>query len=472
MKHGKPKFGVPPRSTFAKPAKSALSWQAWHEQARALLRDGRPADAIPLLQRAVDAAPTQHDPRRDLASTFYKLGRLGDALREFNEVAVRFPERSDAANNVAGVLSSMGHQTLAFQAVERALALDGTNVAAMHNLAEILKHMGDWAGARDIYTAALALSPNDGKARMQCGMIRVALGDWRTGWAEMEAREQALGRSVLFTEQPASPRWTGEESLEGKHLLVQHEQGLGDSIMCVRFARDLAARGATVHWRCPAPLVEFLSGAEGVTSCTAVGTAFPEHDLHVPLMSLMATLGVEIGSLRGAPYLTPAGECPAHVAELLPRDGVPTVALTWSGNPMHTNDHRRSIKGELLAPLLRTEGVRFVAMQKAPSVTEVLPAELQPLVQDTGAHCRTFTESAHALRRVDLVVSVDTAVAHLAGAIGAPTVLLLPFTPDYRWGTTGTASPWYDTMTVVRQAEAMQWGEALEAVRRRALGLR
>lgn len=445
---------------------STAAWTHEYRQAREWFKKGELMRALPLFQRVVDAVPELHDPRRDLASTFYKLGRLADALREYNQIAVRFPNQSEAANNVAGVLSVMGHQALAFQSVERALALDPANTAAMNNLAEILKHMGDWQGSRDVYAAALALAPDDAKLRLQYGMALVLLDDWLAGWPAMEAREAVLGSAVLFKEQSKRPRWSGAEPLAGKQLLIQHEQGLGDAIMGVRFAKALAARGATVHLRCPQPLVEFLSGAEGLGSCTAVGSPMPPHDFHIPLMSLMAALKVTPANLEGSPYLTPAGLCPPHLESLLPRDGIPTVALTWSGNPKHINDHRRSIKGELLAPLLSTPGVRFVAMQKDPAMEDVLDEPLREQLIDVGAHCRTFTESAHALRRVDLVITVDTAVAHLAGAIGVPTLLCLPFAPDYRWGATGTRSPWYTSLTVLRQPEAMQWGPVItEAIR-------
>lgn len=476
MKHGMPKsrpFHRP--ATPAAPNRpggpsaggaSHAAWMNTYRQARALFKQGDLTRALPLLQRVVESVPERHDPRRDLASTLYKLGRLSDALREYNEIAVRFPDQSEAANNVAGVLSVMGHQALAFQAVERALALDPGNTAAMTNLAEILKHMGDWQGSRDVYAAALSLAPTDAKLRLQYGMALVLLDDWGAGWPAMEAREAVLGTAVLFKEQSKRPRWSGAEPLDRKQLLIQHEQGLGDAIMGARFAKALAARGAIVHLRCPQPLVEFLSGAEGLGSCTAVGSPMPPHDFHIPLMSLMAALKVTPANLEGSPYLTPAGPCPPHLESLLPRDGIPTVALTWSGNPKHINDHRRSIKGELLAPLLSTPDIRFVAMQKDPAMEDVLSESLRDRLIDVGAQCRTFTDSAHALRRVDLAITVDTAVAHLAGAIGTPTLLCLPFAPDYRWGATGTRTPWYTSLTVLRQPEAMHWEPVIaEAIR-------
>jgi hypothetical protein len=444
--------------------------RAQHARARAFLQAGRPNDAIPLLIDAVAGATDLHDPRHDLAHAYLTAGRMADALREFHEVATRFPQRSDAANNLAGVLSAVGEQTHAFHAVSRALELDPTNVSALTNLAEILKSLGDWNGACDVYAAARSLAPHDAKIISQHGITLVTLGRWREGWPAFEYRDRVPGAKV-HAEAVHSPRWNGSASLDGKTILVTHEQGLGDAIMCVRFARDLAARGAIVHVRCPAPLVRLLTEAPGVTAASAVNSALPPHELHVPAMSLPAALALEPAHLDGQSYLSPTGACPAHIAAMVPRDGTPTVALSWSGNPQHINDQRRSINGALLAPLLEVPGVRFVAMQKAPPMRGVLPESLHDRVVDLAGACTDFHDSAHALMRVDLVVSVDTAVAHLAGAIGTPTLLCTPIVPDYRWGLGTTSTPWYRSMTVLRQSEPFAWQPVLDEVRRRVVAL-
>lgn len=433
---------------------------------------GRTAEAIALLEALVASVPNEQVPRHDLAVLYRRIGRLGDALREFHEVARRFPNDSTAANDVADLLSHLGHQSLALAMVKRALSLDSANVPACITLAEILRHLGDAAAARDVYAATLALAPDDAKARMQYGMTLVALGEWQAGWAEIEHRAAAIGTTALYKERPASPRWTGAEPLAGQRLLIVHEQGLGDSIMGARFASTLAARGATVHLRTMPPLVELLSTAPGVASCTAEGTALPEHDLHIPLMSLMHALGTTPEALDGAPYLSAVGVCPPALASRLPHDERLTVALAWAGNPQHSNDHRRSISGAALAPLLAMPGVRFVALQKSPSLAEVLPVALHDRLIDMGAHCESFGDSAHVLQRVDLLVTVDTAVAHLAGALGVPTLLCLPFCPDYRWGLSGSATPWYRSVTLLRQADATGWTGVLEDAARRIASLR
>ena len=419
------------------------------EQVRPLRDAQRFAEAVPLLEEAVALAPEHHDIRL--------------MLGEFNDLTRRFPDRGDAWNNLAGVLSTLGLLPQALRAVDRALTLAPHEPKALQNLAEISKAMGDWAGARRAYELALALVPDDPRLRMQYGMTLITTGVWPEGWREWEWR-LAVADMPLNAETFDSPRWDGATPLDGRTVLLTHEQGLGDAIMCARFARDLTARGARVIVRCPRPLVPLLATADGVAEAQPLHAPMPAHDCHVAGMSMPALLGLRPEQLDGRPYLHATGSCPAPIAAALPRDGVPTIALAWAGNRLHVHDRRRSIPGELLAPLLAVEGVRFASMQKYPSTAETLPPALRERVVDIGPLCDDFVASAHALGRVDLVVTVDSAVAHLAGAIGAPTLCCLPAFPDYRWLLDRGDTPWYDSVALVRQTVLHDWGPVLARV--------
>lgn len=431
---------------------------------------GRWHATIAPLEEAVALLPSHHDARQMLANACLRAGRLADALVQFNELARRFPARSDAWNNLAGILTAVGHFPEAARAVARALEADPTNEQAMLNLAEISKSLGDWGSALEAYEAAHALRPDHAKLRLQYGLTLVATGDWARGWALTEAREHVPGLPV-HAEPVASPRWDGTAPLAGRTILVTHEQGLGDAIMCVRFARDLAARGATVHVRCPRPLVPLLAHAPHVASATALDAPMPPHDLHVPILTLPACLGLVPEHLDGAPYLAPPGDCPPTIAAAVPRDGTPTVGLAWAGNPLHVNDRRRSIQGALLAPILAVPGVRFVALQKLPALADCLPVELQGRMLDGGALFGDFGESAHLVARCDLVVTVDSAVAHLAGALGVPSFLCLPHVPDYRWMLDRADTPWYRSTTLLRQHAPFDWSRVLGDVEARVRAL-
>lgn len=433
------------------------------EQAVSLVAKGAVDEALTLAQQVTAERPGAFGPRHLLGRTLFNAGRWDEALVHYEELVARFPQHPDAYSNLAGVLSTLGYQERAFHAIERALQLNPHSPVAMLNLAEILRNLGNWTDARDTYGAALQISPDDPKLHLQHGMSLVALGDWSAGWRKMEHREFVEG-ARLYPEPVPSPRWRGDTPIAGQRLLVSYEQGLGDSIMCARFARTLAEQGAVVHLRTPEALVPLLSTVRGVASCTATESPMPEHDLHIPLMSLLSVLDVRPDSLDPSPYISPPGACPPHIEALIPDDDQLNVAIAWSGNPRHPNDRRRSIRGELLQTLFQVPGIRFLAMQKYPAMDVVLPEALRPDVTDLGAACRDFSESAHALRRVDVTVCVDSAVAHLAGALGVPTMLCVPFAAEFRWGTQGETTPWYASVTLMRQSRMYDWPSVLDAV--------
>ena len=434
------------------------------EAAKALLGAGRHADAVAPLREVVAALPGSLEARTALAMACFGAGQLGAAVEEFRELHRRAPHDVKAAANLAAILSEVGAQKEALAVVGEALRLDPSNVGALCNLGEILRRLGNWEGARDVYATALTIAPADPKLHLQHGLALLGLGDWGAGWPEYEYRFQCADTPVAM-EPVDSPRLQPGESPRGRRVLIVHEQGLGDSVMFSRLAAVLAARGATVHLRAPAALVPLLGQLAGVASCTAIGTPMPAHDVHVPLLSIPHALRLRRAMVDGAPYLRAPGPCPPHVAAALPPDGRLTVALCWSGNPQHVDNRRRSMRGELLEPLRGLPGVRMTTLQKSPGADTLLPAAWHAEWVDVGAVCQDFADSAHALCRADLVVTVDSAVAHLAGALGRPTRLLLPVAPDFRWELGTDASLWYDSVTLVRQAREFDWPDVIARVR-------
>jgi Flp pilus assembly protein TadD len=438
------------------------------QEGQALLQRGELAAAIGVLQTVVAHAPGDLHARQALAMAHHRAGAFGPAVEEFQELHRRFPDDVATASNLAAILSEVGRHVQAFEVVTRALRLDPGNRGALCNLAEIVKRLGNWAAARDIFATLLAQAPDDPWLRLQHGMLLLGLGDWARGWPDYEARFGSNDNPIVM-EPVDSPRLQPGEPLRGRRVVVLHEQGLGDSMMFSRLASRLAARGAAVHLRCPSALVPLLQQLPGLASCTAILSPMPAHDVHVPLMSMPHVLGLRPDVVTGGRYLTPPGSCPPHVAAALPPDARLTVALCWSGNPLHVNNRRRSIRTELLAPLRGLPGVRIAVMQKEPAAQRLLPADWYAEWVDLGAVCRDFGDSAHALARVDLVVTVDSAVAHLAGGLGRPTLLLLQDAADYRWELGTTRSRWYDSHTLIRQAQDFDWPAVVAQVREEIL---
>ncbi len=424
-----------------------------------------------MTQRARVPAARMAAPRRDAsyesqvrhADALRRRGAYDDAIRAFHALTEQHPQRSDAFSNLAGMLQAAGHPMPALQAVSRALELDPDNVAALVNSAEILKDFGEWQVVLDTCDAALALRPGSPALRFARGLQLLMLDRWEDGWREHEQRvlvpDMPLGRTPL-----ATPAWDGSP-LQGRRIVLDGEQGLGDQVMFARFAADVAARGGVVLLRCAAPLVPLLTGLAGVTAVVSSADPVPPHDVHASLMSLPHLLALQSSAqLDGRAYLSPAGDCPAAIRDAL--DGpLPRIGLVWRGNPQHRNDARRSIAPALLRPLVATPGVEFVSLQRHDGAAG-LPPVLAPHVRDLGPSLQHCNDTAHALRRLDLLVTVDTAVAHIAGALGVPTLLLVPFVPDWRWMTGRHDTPWYDALTLLRQSALFDWAPVVETARR------
>ena len=432
----------------------------------------------------MNRAPTQRAVARGgtFASEYDRLVREADALRRngahdaalhaFHAIATRFPTRSDAFSNLAAMLQAVGHPMPALQAVARALELDPDNVSALLNSAEILKDFGDWPTVAATYDAALALRPMSAEIRFARALTMLTMGDWRDGWREHEQRNHVAGLPLRRTSL-TSPVWDGTP-LAGRRILLDHEQGLGDQIMFARFATEVAARGGRVTVRCSAPLAALFTTIAGVDAVSIEGTSVPSHDVHASLMSLPAILGVHAPeAISGAAYLRAAGEMAAAIRITLDTAG-PRVGLVWAGNPLHRNDARRSVSPELLAPLLDNSDISFVSLQRRDDHAPLLAPFLAPLpaplcgrVLDLGPLLHDCNDTAHALLALDLLITVDTAVAHLAGALGVPTLLLVPFVPDWRWMLDRTDTPWYRSVTLVRQSALFEWQPVLDEVRAR-----
>jgi hypothetical protein len=398
------------------------------------------------------------------ADLLRRAGAYDEAVRAFDTIAQRNPHRSDAFANLGAMLQAAGHPTQALHAITRAMELDSSNVAALVNSAEILKDFGEWSTVRDTYDAAVSLQPESAAVRYARALHLLTLGEWREGWREHEQR-WLVPDLPLTTSRLTTPVWDGSP-LSGRRILLDHEQGLGDQLMFARFVSAVAARGGDVTLRCSAPLAPLFATLPGVSAVVTDGVPIPAHDVRASLMSLPLLLDIDTpDKLSGGAYLQPVGHCPAAIADAF-TDARLRVGLVWSGSPQHRNDARRSIAPRLVAPLLRTAHASFFALQRHDAGT-TLAESLRDGVRDLGASLHTFNDTAHALRSLDVVVTVDTAVAHLAGALGVPTLLLIPFVPDWRWMVGRNDTPWYRSVEILRQESLFEWAPVISRVRAR-----
>ena len=416
-----------------------------------------------LLLPNVDRSRIAYDAQVRAADQLRRQGRYDEAVKAFHAITVRHPSRADAFSNLAGMLHSAGHPMLALQSISRALELDPTSTAALLNSAEIMKDFGEWQTVLDTYDVALTLQPASPTLRFARAIHRLTMGRWQHTWQEHEARWQ-VPDMPLTTVTLDTPRWDGSP-LDGRHILLDHEQGLGDQIMCARFAADVAARGGVVTIRCGAPLTALFAALPGVHAVISDTDPIPAHDVHASLMSLPWLLGIQSPSeINGAPYLAPVGECPAAIRALCDTPS-PRIGIVWAGNKQHRNDARRSIAPELLVPLLTIPGITAISVQRHATAGTDLPAALRGKLRDAGGALHSLNDTAHLLMQLDVLVTVDTSVAHLAGALGVPTLLLVPFVPDWRWMTGRSDTPWYDSISLLRQDTLFGWQPVISAAR-------
>jgi hypothetical protein len=326
-----------------------------------------------------------------------------------------------------------------------------------------LRELRQLAEAADALRQAHTLKPGMPEALFNESLLRLLQGDYAAGWRLHEHRwateQRGAGRGF------GAPLWLGDAPVAGRTILLHAEQGLGDTLQFARYAPLLAERGARVILEVPPPLVALLAGLGGVERIVARGEPLPVFELHCPLLSLPLAFGTTIDTIPAAvPYVSVPESHRRKWAARVPSGGVRRVGLVWYGNRQHRNDRLRSLPAEALGPLLTMAGVQWHCLQKgAGSAADAAVAASARMVNLT-AEIADFADTAAYLEQLDLVVTVDTSVAHLAGALGRPVWVLLPFVPDWRWLLEREDSPWYPTARLFRQPALRDWDAVLRRV--------
>jgi tetratricopeptide (TPR) repeat protein len=410
---------------------------------------------------ALDAGTAQAWNNR--AAVLQQLGLLDEALASLDVVLRLQPGHAEAHNNRGNVLARQRHHEAALESFELALACRPDYADAFVNRAKLRKDLGHFDAAQADLERAIELEPELAAAHWNLGLLALLRGRLAQGWQGHEWRwkvdQLMLGRERRRFEQPL---WLGEQDPAGKTILLWPEQGLGDTIQMSRYASLLAARGADVIMEVQPPLAHLMAGL--APRVLAQGQALPAFDFHCPMMSLPLAFGTELATIpAGAPYLhaDPARTAQWH-ALLGPARG-PLVGLAWSGNPVHKNDHNRSIAFDKFADML-TPACEFVSLQKEHREADA-PLLAASAVRDLSAQLADFTDTAALCAAMDVVVAVDTSIAHLAGALGKQVWILLPYSPDWRWLLERSDSPWYPGARLYRQQLGEDWGAVLARVR-------
>jgi Tfp pilus assembly protein PilF len=405
--------------------------------------------------------------RRGVA--LFELHRPHDALESFERALTADPDHFDALGNYGNALIKLNRPLEALDVYDRALAVAPGNAQLLTNRAVALRRLDRPREALMSASRALVARPDFAHARFVEAVARLTLGDFAAGWRGYEAR-WSVGLLASQRRSFTAPLWLGEQPIEGKTILLHAEQGSGDTIQFARYAPLLAARGASnVILEVQRELVRLLSGSlsgnmPGVATVIGRGEPLPPFDMHCPLLSLPLAFATEPTTIPAdIPYIAPPAADVRRWRERLPRQR-PRIGLVWSGDRLHDNDLNRSLRFETLLPLLDLTGISFVSLQHVVREEDAPVLRGRPDVVHVGGEFRDFADTAAALAALDAVISADTAVAHLAGAMGKPLLLLLPFAADFRWLRERPDSPWYPTARLYRQPKFGDWQSVIAAL--------
>src|SRR5580692_7348899 len=431
-----------------------------------LLQLKRLEEALSSLNLSDQLQPNHAPTLQKRALALHELGRSEEALVDIKRAHALDPSQADICNNAGVFLQRLGRDDEALPWIDRALKLRPDYPDAIINKAFSLAHLRRFAEAFALYDFMKVLHPGHAEAEWRRSHLDLSLGNFEAGWVGREARVKLPELPIARFDYP-QPRWLGKEPVDGKTILVQMDEGSGDTIQFVRYVPMLAARGARIILMVADTLCPLLSGLAGVSECVPFSaTTLPAFDMYCPITSLPLAFGTKLDTIP-----TKTAYLPAPAASRLqiwedrlgPHDRL-RVGLVWSGNPKHVNDHNRSVPLSALAQILNLDAT-FVSLQKDPKPEDRATLREQTNIIDLTDHLTDFAETAALVSSLDVVITVDTSVAHLAGALGRPTWILLPYWPDYRWLLDRDDSPWYPTVRLFRQTETREYASVLDRVR-------
>jgi tetratricopeptide (TPR) repeat protein len=419
--------------------------------------------ALTSYNSAVSLRPDHAEAFNNRGLTLHEMKRFDEALASYDRAIAVRPDYAETLNNRGNTLLALKRYKDSLASYDRALAVRPDYAEAFYNRGNALKEPQRFDEALASFDRALAVRPDYANAHWNESLVRLLTGDFVRGWKKFEWRwkNESLNPSPRNF---AQPLWLGEQDIKGKTILLHSEQGLGDTIQFCRYVPLVAVRGARVLLQVPESLQNLTATLAGVAQVIGPTSQLPDFDLHCPLLSLPLAFGTRLDTIPSAtPYLSASSERVRSWNISLGSKYRPRIGLVWSGNPEHKHDHNRSIKLRTLLQLLDIDAT-FVSLQKDIHADDAtVPKDRSDLLH-FGDKLKDFSDTAALVSNLDLVISVDTSVAHLAGALAKPVWILLPLLPDWRWLLNRDHSPWYPTARLFRQHAAGDWSSVVSDV--------
>jgi tetratricopeptide (TPR) repeat protein len=416
-----------------------------------------PAEAS--LRAALQLEPTSANTLNNLGIVLNKQERFAEAVPVIQQAIRVRADFAQAHNNLGIALLEEDRYEEAVAAFREALRLKPDYAEACHNIGQAWRHMGRIAEALACYEDAIRLGSMARLGQAQLWLLR---GDYEKGWPAYEARYEGKGAPPRRTFY--QPEWDGSD-LQGRTILLHAEQGHGDMIQFLRYVPLVKQRGATVVVDMYPKLFSLAATCPGIDQLILRGLELPSFDCHVPMMSLPRLMKTTLATIPAdIPYLSADPKLVEYWANELKQVEGFKIGIVWQGYPKHTNDRRRSMPLARLLPLARIEGVRLISLQVGPGSEQLqkLPEPFPGIDLGHRFDPESFADAAAAIKNLDLVVSVDSALAHLAGALGLPVWLALPFAPEFRWLLNREDTPWYPTMRLFRQKQPGNWDQVVD----------
>ncbi len=438
--------------------------QAWYNRANALVALKQLATALESYDKAITLNPTHAEAYNNRGNVLRDMERLEAALASYGQAIALNADLAEAHNNRGNALSDMRQFRAALDSYDQAIRFKADYAEAYNNRGSALRDLQQSQAAIESYDQAIALQPDYAKAHLNRSLCLLQMGDFGRGWESYEWRwkDEALEKTARHFTQPL---WLGAEPLRGKTILLHAEQGFGDTLQFCRYARRVSDLGARVLLEVQAPLVGLLARLEGVAQVLKRGEALPAFDCHCPLLSLPLAFNTGFDKLPAySSYLAPLPDKLAQWTARLGEKSSPRVGLVWSGSATHKNDRNRSVRLSDWLTFL-PEGLQYISLQKETRANDKETLALNSHIVYLDDDIKDFSDTAALCELMDVVVSVDTSVAHLAGALGKPTWITLPLNPDWRWMLDRDDSPWYPSARLYRQEAAGDWDGVFRRIR-------